>query len=275
MHQRRGDDPDPSGAAPRAELLLLGAEHAAYGVIARRVQAEARTAGALSVGADRSSPSLVHKGDPTIPNEDAALAIDDGRRTLLAVSDAHFGHQASHVLLTRLAARCRTIPENPLQLLALLQSCGEPGDRAVTAAPSAATLVAAVLDRGTRHVYGASFGDSTLALVSERSGTHILTQKAPRFVTPDNPTTLEPRVAQEVSVAAQPGDLVVVFTDGVDECHYGRPETSVQPEHLTDLARHTGLDPAAFVDAVVDLALQGVAGHPGGQDNIAVVATRA
>ena len=72
-----------------------------------------------------------------------------------------------------------------------------------------------------------------------------------------------------------PGDLLLAYTDGIDECHYGKPETSVTPQIMADLWRATGNEPEVYVRRLVELALSGVDGHPGGQDNLAVVASPA
>ena len=71
-----------------------------------------------------------------------------------------------------------------------------------------------------------------------------------------------------------PGDLVVAFTDGVDECHYGKPESSVRIDHVAELFGVVS-SVEVFVEALGALALSGVDGHPGGQDNLAIAATEA
>ena len=71
------------------------------------------------------------------------------------------------------------------------------------------------------------------------------------------------------------GDLLLAYTDGIDECHYREPETSVTPQIMAQLWRETGSQPEAYVRRLVELALAGVGDHPGGQDNLAVVATQA
>ena len=67
----------------------------------------------------------------------------------------------------------------------------------------------------------------------------------------------------------------MAFTDGVDGCHYRRPETSVQPEDIHEIALATNMDPLETVNEVITLALKGVDGSPGGQDNIAMIAALA
>ena len=74
---------------------------------------------------------------------------------------------------------------------------------------------------------------------------------------------------------ADPGELVLAYTDGIDGCHYRSPATSVQAHHIADIAEETGYDPFEVVSKVTALALDGVDGNPGGQDNIAIVASSA
>jgi hypothetical protein len=75
--------------------------------------------------------------------------------------------------------------------------------------------------------------------------------------------------------SAEPGDLLLAYTDGIDECHYRSPRTSVRPGHVSALAAGVGNDPLATVDGLCRLALGGVDGNPGGEDNIAIIAASA
>ena len=74
---------------------------------------------------------------------------------------------------------------------------------------------------------------------------------------------------------ADAGDLLLAFTDGVDQCHYRSPVTSIQPGHIAAVARAASFDPLAVVQDLTALALSGVDGNPGGEDNIAIVASLA
>jgi hypothetical protein len=67
---------------------------------------------------------------------------------------------------------------------------------------------------------------------------------------------------------------VAAFTDGVDECHYGHPKTSIRPHHLRALLAELGPAPEPFARRLLALALCGVDGHPGGEDNAAVAVAR-
>lgn len=255
-------------------LLLLGLDHTDYGVAYAASQASGRTAAAISVGGDYVR---IRKGDVDVPNEDGCLAIDDGELTLLVVADGHHGHWASHGLLEALHGTA--VPHDLMALLAAIQRVGQtlPADRSglpeglLTAR---STLLAAVIDRRRHRIFGASFGDSSIFRLSNGKVVERLNRKDENYVSPWSPGSLDPRLAFEVSLAIDPGDLVVAFTDGVDECHYGRPEISVGPEQLKSLQAHSA-EPHTFAQALADLALAGVGGHRGGQDNIAVVVARA
>ena len=61
---------------------------------------------------------------------------------------------------------------------------------------------------------------------------------------------------------------------GVNECHYRQPETSVQDSHISTLWEQTDKDQGELARKLTQLALDGVPGYPGGEDNIAVVALR-
>ena len=72
----------------------------------------------------------------------------------------------------------------------------------------------------------------------------------------------------------KPDQLLLVFTDGVDECHYRSPETSVTGEHIADIVRRVDDEPLRAANDITSLALAGVDGNPGGQDNIAIIAAQ-
>jgi hypothetical protein len=250
-------------------VLLLGRDHPAHGGYTARTLRSGETACALSAGA---SPPGGRTGKP---NEDALLAIEEGSRTLLAVSDAHFGPETSHDLLRRIAGRPAPLPTNPLALFELLLARPSPAGPAESAfSSSETTLVVAVLDHETRRGFGISYGDSSLMVLSLEDGPRRVNSKNRVYVQPCVPSSLDPRRADEFAFRTRPGDLVIAFTDGIDECHYRRPATSIQPAHLESLQIRSGSDPERFVRSTLELALTGVSGHPGGQDNIALIATR-
>ncbi len=249
--------------------LLLGVDHAVYGEVTSVASPDRRAAAAISVGRDRGSPSRAGKGDPDgVPNEDAALVIDEGDRALVAVADAHFGHEASHAWL-RALARCRALPHDLDALRAFVASipAGEAADR-----PSRSTLAVAVLDRAEGRVFGLSFGDSSVVLLGPGGSGEPLHPTDEGFVTPDargGPTGGHPFVVDDV----RPGATLVAFTDGVDGCCYGEPERSIRSTHLRAFADEVR-DPEALIRRIAAAALLGVDGHPGGQDNVALAAAQ-
>lgn len=254
-------------------LLLLGLDHTDYGAVHAVSQHGGRTAAAISVGGDYVR---IRKGDLAVPNEDGCLAIDDGDATLLVVADGHHGHWASHGLLEGLASA--DVPGDLLPLLSTIQRLGQqlPADR--SALPEGllvarSTLLAAVVDRRRQRVFGASYGDSSIFALSDDRLPERFGRKDEHYVSPWSPSSLDPRFVREFSFPVAAGDLVVVCTDGIDECHYGQPATSVGPEVMQRLHRHAK-SPLAFAQALAAQALAGVDGHPGGQDNLALVVAR-
>ncbi len=249
-------------------MLLLGRDHHAYGEYELRALRQGRAACALSVGGDRQSPGLRHKGDPAIPNEDAALLIEDRQRTLLAVADGHHGHYASHALLTALARPPVGIAATPLELVAQLAACTE--DEAADE-HSRTALAVAVWHRADGAGFGISYGDASMVLLRRAARPLQLNTKNSAWVSPRLAESLAPGRGAEFEFVAEPGDLVVGFSDGIDACCYRRPELSIGPAHVSGVFdRHPTA--SSFARALTELALAGVDNHPGGQDNIAVVA---
>lgn len=251
----------------KEQLLLLGSDHATWGEYSLATTAGGRSAGALSVGVDPTSPSMASKGDRTYPNEDAVLVIEEAGRTLLAVADAHHGHQASHELLSALSTELIRVPDRPDQLHALLEVL--PVTEGQDA--SSSTLLIGVLDRESGG-FGLSVGDSTLVMVSAKEA-RILNLRRADYVNLRGPEALQPGWALAFEFDVRPGELLVAHTDGVDQCHYRHPESSVTPADLLKVFGKTGAQPREYTAALMELALAGVGGHPGGQDNIAIAAT--
>ena len=257
---------------PDGTALELGRDHTRYEHYALGRVSE-KILWAISVGTSPDSPSLGAKGDPQYPNEDGLLAVVAGNRALLAVADAHFGREASHDLLEDLAAKLPSVPARPEELADLVRGLAR-WDPAPDYA-SETTLLIAVYDGATREGFGMSFGDSTFAIVGESGFRLPMGPPGAYYASPARPGSLNPDWADTFSFTGEPGDLLLAYTDGIDECHYGEPETSVTPEIMARLWRETGNEPEAYVRRLVELALAGVDGYPGGQDNLAVVAAQA
>ena len=262
----------------REQALLLGEQHPRFDHFEVVTQAGGRSACTLCAGS--AATPCKDLGDS--PNEDALLVIDEGARTLLAVADAHYGPRASHELLERLALAADPLPTGPLALLELLPGLADvPAGPAQAAEdessrdPSETTLLVALLDRADWSGFGVSMGDSTLLVLGLEEPPRTINRKDSAYAQACSPDSLDPRRARDFSFDMRPGELLLAFTDGVDECHYRSPQTSVQLHHMESLHIRTGGGPAALVRELTRLALAGVGGNPGGQDNIAVIATRA
>ena len=261
----------------RGTALELGCDHTEYGSYASG-QPSPETAWAISVGADKDSPGLRFKGDKSLPNEDGLLLASQGERVLLAVADAHFGLASSHQLLRALSGAATSIPASEAELAEVIRQASRLGAedaRGAVDARSATTLMIAIYDRASREGFGLSFGDSSFAVLGASGHRLPIRCVTAGFVSLADPAGMDPDNADRFTFVAEPGDLLLAYTDGINECHYGRPLTSVTPQAMQQLLTQTGSEPHAYVRSLVELALAGVDGNPGGQDNIAVVATRA
>ena len=251
-------------------LLLLGENYGTYSAISSTAVGSEAAAG-ISVGADPDSPSHQYKDDETVDNEDALCIIAAPDWIGMAVADAHYGPESSHMLMARLHdiwAKVR--PRNVDHMQEMVEFLRQ-GDPAQT--ESETTMLLTVYDRESREGFGLSFGDSTFAVLGADKLPRRQNPQDNRFVATNRRGTL--RNGGQFRYAADPGDLLLIFTDGVNECHYRNPETSVQDEHIHAAARAANFEPLDVVNRVISLALGGVDGYPGGQDNIAMAAARA
>ena len=260
------NSPDPR----LGRLLLLGEKYDVYGAIgSTNVGTEA--AAGISVGSDLDSPSKQWKYDSTVDNEDSLCVIAAPDWIGMAVADAHYGPESSHMLLERLHTIWAKVRPTDIEHLAQMIEFLRQGEPAQT--QSETTLLAAVYDRASHTGFGISFGDSTFAIAGRGRVPVPLNQHDNRFVSAGRRGSL--RHGSSFEFAATNGELLMAFTDGVDGCHYRRPETSVQPEDIHEIALATNMDPLETVNEVITLALKGVDGSPGGQDNIAMIAALA
>lgn len=257
--------PDPR----LGRLLLLGENYDVYGAIAAtRIGSD--SAAAISVGSDPASPSGRWKYDRNVKNEDAICMIDAGAWIGMAVADAHYGPESSHMLISRLHDIWLKVPPTGPDHLAQMIEFLRTGDPAVT--DSETTLLVTTFSRQSGTGYGVSFGDSTFAVVSPARAPHPVNNHDHRFVTAAVPQSL--RRGSHFDFEATTGDVLLTYTDGIDGCHYREPETSVRPSHIAAIAEKVGYDPLQLVNDVSELALRGVDGHPGGQDNIVIGAVK-
>ncbi len=252
--------------SPSSSLLLLGEQFGDYGRVHLEAIPAAGITAAISAGASPNTPALRSKGSPDVPNEDGLLARCEGPRVLLAVADAHFGHRASHDLLRALDTRLDRIPLAPQELADLIESIPlrESADR------SESTLLVVVLDRKAGQGFGYSFGDSALAVVGPERA-EFLSRPRTTFVALRDEVRPLIDEAESLLFFTRPQDLLLLFTDGIHECHYGSPSTSVGTAQLQRCYASCGNDPRSFAQRLTQLAMRGVGGHPGGQDNIALL----
>ena len=251
-------------------LLVLGRDHGTWGAVAS-TEVGSLAAAAISVGTDPDSPSSQFKYDPDVSNEDAGCLTSSHDWTGLAVADAHYGPESSHLLIGRLHTMWGKIRPTDLGHLAQMIEFLRQGDPALT--DSETTLLTVAYDRATRVGFGISFGDSTFAIAGpNRSATPVNSHDI-RFVSPVHRESL--RHGTAFQFRADPGELLLAFTDGIDGCHYRNPATSVQPGDIDLVALQADYAPHAVVRNLTELALSGVRGNPGGQDNIVVLAATA
>ena len=257
-------------AAPhRRQALLLGREHVRYGGYDCVVLPDTGTTCTISVGRSADTPSRWSKGGDDSLNEDAIMAVDDGNRVYLAVADAHFGYESSHYLVEQLSCEPAEIPEDLEQLEQRLAALAP----SAQARRSASTLLVSVYDRERRQGFGYSFGDSSLAIVGPTAA-RIVNVHDKAFLVPAEPHGLDPERGIPFLYFAAPDHLLLAFSDGIDECHYRSAATSIQERHLHALFGEVGPAPERYARKLTELALAGVDGHPGGQDNIVLAVCR-
>ncbi len=251
------------------KIVLLGRDYPDYGAVAATAVGS-HAAAAISVGADQNSPSKQFKYDRTVDNEDACCLMAAPDWVGMAVADAHYGPESSHMLIERLHTIWSKIRPTDLDHLAQMIEFLRNGEPPMT--ESETTLMVSVYDRATRRGFGISFGDSSLSIVGPTRSVFPANPHDHQFVSAHRGSL---RHGTAFRFEAEPGELLLAYTDGVDGCHYRRPETSVQGHHLQDIGRRTGFDALATVNEVTSLALRGVDGNPGGQDNIVICAANA
>ena len=107
-------------------------------------------------------------------------------------------------------------------------------------------------------------------VIDPKGAARRLNQKNQSYLRPCDPASYEASACQAFRFSLEPKSLVLAFSDGIDECHYRRPKTSVQLGHIEGLWAQAKPDPMGLADRLMELALRGVEGHPGGQDHIAL-----
>lgn len=251
-------------------LLLLGEDYGIYGAVGS-TNIGTNAAAAISVGSAEDSPSHRFKYDPDVLNEDSLCVMEAGNWSAYAVADAHYGPESSHQLISRLHNLWGKVRPTDVDHLGQMLEFLRQGDPADT--ESETTLLAVVYDRTTRDGFGISFGDSSFVLTGPEQDAHPINARDNRYVSARSRSSL--RHGNPFHFTTNPGDMMVMYTDGVDECNYRTPETSVQPHHILDIVSSSDHDPLTVANALTALALRGVDGNPGGEDNIAVIVAKA
>ncbi len=249
-------------------VCLMGRDHGTYRKL-DTVRVGDHSAASISVGSDEYSPSNQFKTDSWCPNEDALCVVDSDEFSAFAVADAHYGPEASHTLIDRL--HNGLIEDLPTELHDLSHLLDRLQEGPSPATRSEATLLVVVYNRELKSGFGISFGDSSFVVSSPGVVASPANKRNGRYVS-TSPDQL-PLEGAAFSFSASPDDMLLTFTDGVDECHYRSPATSVSPRHIADITGANRLDPQAVAQELGELALAGVNGNPGGQDNISLIAS--
>lgn len=217
--------------------------------------------GCISAGQDPDSPSFAYKG-ALCNNEDGLVILREGSQWLFAVADGHLGHESSHALLDGLSELTR-IPARLGPLSLALSS----GDWLADTA-GGTTLLIACLDEKTGSFFGLSFGDSSLVVMGP-NGPTVVNELNESYLRGGIPIEVER--GRPFQGNLQPGETLLLYTDGINECCYRDPFRSIRLEHLSQLQTEHPR-PEGFSRALMDLALAGVDGNKGGQDNAVIIA---
>jgi len=245
---------------------MLGKDFTAHGDIGFCALSEYISC-AMSIGAEQTVSSLTYDAFCKHSNEDALLAAVHDDTILLAVADAHFGDWASHQLIAGLAEQSHNISDLA-SIYKVLDNLHEMySDSTIT---SETTLIVVSFNKKTRFCEGVSIGDSTAMIINSAQAKRI-NMKSHNYASPNYSANMYEAISDEFSFQLSDHNCLVLFTDGVDECHYGHPETSVGDEDILTVYKKYSNDSMKFTSQLTQLALTGVNNNPGGQDNIAIV----
>ena len=254
---------------PHQIVTLLGSDHLVPDQYAMcSVGDDWLTYCSISLG---SVEALARKGGTEIPNEDCLFAADFGDRVIQVVADGHKGHEASHEVVERIAGLVLD-SASVYEPLRTLDWCTGPFDD--FASKTARTTVSVTaLDRERKLLSGMSLGDSAVFLLRLSEGVRRLNEPTANYLAP---WASEPPGLTNINrfkTDLLEGDIILSCSDGLTECHYGQPATSVTAEDIETARIQYGGDLDRFVEELSKKALTGVKGNPGGQDNVAIVAS--
>lgn len=218
-----------------------------------------------------SVEALARKGATDVPNEDSLFAADFGDRAVQVIADGHKGHEASHEIVERIADLVQD-SSSVYEPLRTLDWCVGPFDE-YASRTSRTTVTVTALDRQRKVLSGLSLGDSSVFLLRLSEGVRRLNPSTANYLAPwaEEPPALSNIVRFKIDLAE--GDIVLSCSDGLTECHYGQPATSITEADLETIRIQYGGDLDRFVEELSKTALKGVRGNPGGQDNVTIVAT--
>lgn len=264
---------------PSKIAALFGEDHGtvdAFGLtlVGGPLSGDSPTACAISAG---GAGMLRRKGASPVLNEDCAFAFDDGRRVIHAIADGHHGHEASHRTVELLAAMVEgskglITPEEALaQLHALWLEAG--GEAEAEGDGSRCTLAILSIDRGEGVLEGVCLGDSGVFVGNMEAGVRRVVPPNTFYMAPWDRGSHGIPPSTHFKVPVRSGDWVLTCSDGIHECRYETPDESIGAEELESLMIRAGRSPEALVESAVMLALAGVRGHQGGEDNLALVAS--
>ncbi len=212
------------------------------------------------------------KGPLPVINEDCALAFDDGRRVVHAVADGHHGHEASHRTVELLAGVLEDSAGllTPAEALAALHLRWLEAEAEAEADGSRCTLALLSIDRAEGLLEGICLGDSGVFVGNMETGVRRVVPPNNFYVAPWDLGSQGIPPSAHFKVPVRSGDWVMTCSDGIHECRYETPDESIGTQELESLMIRAGRSPEAFVESALRLALAGVGGHPGGEDNLAL-----
>lgn len=258
-----------NATGPLQAHLLLGRDHEELGHVALRVAAEGRLALGLSAGSD--PVVTMRKADDAQVNEDVVYAGVGTQRWVMAVADGHDGPSASHALMTYLATHA---VDYPRRLEARVRWWQTASEQTHADGLSGTTMLVAAWEPAGRRVVGLAYGDSRAWRYRPGRALKALTRPNRNYVRPGDLYAWRASHASTFDAPFLPGDVLLLHTDGVDECCYRDPARSVQKADLRALLEAHGGQPEACARAILAAALEGVRGQPGGQDNVGLIVAR-
>lgn len=225
-----------------------------------------RSACAISVGAEAA---IARKQKDAAPNEDALYLDDDGNCAVHLVADGHWGVESSESLVKSLGELFDK--EGPgAEAYQLYGMMAQSWRKAEPLGKSRTTFILTSLNRERRTLRGFSIGDSACFLVRSDASVSRIDNASRHYCAPWDYYSLGVPSTSHYETEVAPGDVLICCTDGVTECNYGKPERSVLPVDVAELAgRHKG-DARAIAEALGLLALTGVRNEPGGEDNFSI-----